>query len=111
MFWTRFNSECERIGRKPNALREELGVSSATLTKWKNGAMPSSRTLNTLASYFGVTSDYLLGKSEERTVRLDELEGVDFALSGEIRDMTENEKQDLLDYIRFKKSRRGKIDT
>lgn len=108
MFWERFTAECMRIGKKPNSIREELGVSSSTLTKWKNGAMPTARTLNMVASYFGVTSDYLLGKSDQRTAPTEELEGVDFALSGEIREMSENEKQDLLDYIRFKKSQRGK---
>lgn len=111
MFWERFTAECMRIGKKPNSIREELGVSSSTLTKWKNGAMPTARTLNTVASYFGVTSDYLLGKSDQRTAPTEELEGVDFALSGEIREMSENEKQDLLDYIRFKKSQRGNAMT
>lgn len=36
-----------------------------------------------------------------------QLSGIDFALSGEIHDLTDNEKQDILDYIRFKKSQRG----
>ena len=108
MFWERFVTECERIGKKPNSIREELSVSSSTLTKWKNGVMPTSRSLNKVASYFGVTSDYLLGKTDQRTVPDQQLEGINFALSGEIRDMSENEKQDLLDYIRFKKSQRGK---
>ena len=62
--------------------------------------------LNTLASYFGVTSDYLLGVTDQRTAPAEELEGIDFALSGEIKDLTENEKQDLLDYIRFKKKQK-----
>ncbi|MEY8311766.1 helix-turn-helix domain-containing protein [Oscillospiraceae bacterium 42-9] len=36
-----------------------------------------------------------------------QLSDIDFALSGEIHDLTDNEKQDILDYIRFKKSQRG----
>ena len=36
-----------------------------------------------------------------------QLSGIDFALSGEIHDLTDAEKQDILDYIRFKKSQRG----
>lgn len=77
-------------------------------TNWRKGMKPQPATVLVLANYFGVTVDYLLGKSDQRTAPTEELEGVDFALSGEIREMSENEKQDLLDYIRFKKSQRGK---
>lgn len=35
----------------------------------------------------------------------DNLQGIDFALSGEISKLTDAEKQDILDYIRFKKSK------
>ena len=33
----------------------------------------------------------------------EQLSGVDFALYGEVKEMTEEEKQDVLDYIRYKK--------
>lgn len=108
MFWERFVLECERKGIKPNPAAKEMGISSATLTKWSKNTMPRADSLNRVASYFGVTSDYLLGKTDERTAPAEELEGIDFALSGEIREMSENEKQDLLDYIRFKKSQKEK---
>ena len=99
-------------------LRKEMGVSRKELleqcklgknqyTYWeKKNTIPTSSVLNTLASYFGVTSDYLLGVTDQRTAQAEELEGIDFALSGEIKDLTENEKQDLLDYIRFKKKQK-----
>ncbi len=38
----------------------------------------------------------------------DQLEGVDFALWGEVKEMTDAEKQDILDYIRFKKLKKGR---
>lgn len=106
MFWERFVKECERKGLKPNPAGKEIGVSSATITKWSQGVIPRGENLNKVASYFGVTSDYLLGNTDERTVKNEKLEGLDFALSGEIKDLTENEKQDLLDYIKFKKKQR-----
>ena len=33
-----------------------------------------------------------------------QLEGIDFALFGEVKEMTDEQKQDVLDYIKFKKS-------
>ena len=99
-------------------LRNEKGITRKQLLKdcklgknqytyWeKKNTVPTPSVLTTLATYFGVTSDYLIGITEERTVPNEKLQGIDFALSGEIRDLTENEKQDLLDYIRFKKKQR-----
>lgn len=69
MFWERFLEECNRIGKKPNAIRDDLGISSGTLTKWKNGTVPSGKSLQNIASYFGVTTDYLLGESEDRQAK------------------------------------------
>lgn len=47
-------------------------------------------------------------KKKEPTTKSDELdlqlEGIDFALFGEVKEMTDEQKQDVLDYIKFKKS-------
>lgn len=66
MFWEKFVSLCAEKGVSPNSVCAELGLSNATATKWKNGAIPRNTTLKKVADYFGVTSDYLLGN-----VRLD----------------------------------------
>lgn len=83
-------------------------ISKNSIRNWEKGMNTQQSTILALANFFGVTVDYLTGVSDQRTAAAKELEGVDFALSGEIREMSENEKQDLLDYIRFKKSQRGK---
>lgn len=69
MFWERFSEECSLKGVKPNQIISEIKVSSGTLTKWKNGTLPSAENLITLSSYFGVTIDYLLGLSEKVTLK------------------------------------------
>ena len=44
-------------------LAKAVHVSQATVTAWETGkAEPSSSALNTLASYFNVSADYLLGR-------------------------------------------------
>ena len=44
-----------------------LHVSQQTVTAWETGkAEPSSSAVANLADYFGVTTDYLLGRPEEK---------------------------------------------
>lgn len=109
----RFIDRLEELRKEKNISRKQLleycGLGKNQITYWEQkNIVPNLSTLTILSNYFGVTVDYLTGESDQRTVPTEELEGIDFALSGEIREMSENEKQDLLDYIRFKKSQREK---
>jgi transcriptional regulator with XRE-family HTH domain len=71
MFWTIFSQLCDNINKKPNPVAAELKISSGTVTLWKNGSIPRSEYLIKLADYFGVSIDYLLGRSEPATPELD----------------------------------------
>lgn len=66
MFWERFTLLCAEKGTKPNPVAKELGFASSTVTAWKNGSTISSDKLQIIADYFGVSTDYLLGKTEKR---------------------------------------------
>lgn len=83
MFWERFVSECERVGKKPNPVGKDVGVSSGTVTGWKNGVVPKPECLQRIADYFGCTTDYLLGISDCRTLN---------DASAMFTDLTEQEK-------------------
>ena len=64
MFYDIFKTLCEQKNVSCNRAALEIGLSNATATKWKKtGATPSSDTLKKIASYFNVTSDYLLTMS------------------------------------------------
>ncbi len=65
MFWTQYQALCQKAGKSPNGVAKELGLSSGTVTFWKNGKIPKSDTLKKIADYFGVTVDYLLGNEEK----------------------------------------------
>lgn len=128
MFKVRLKELREEKGMNQREFAADFGVSPATVGMWESGAR-EPRTLEQLqriADYFHVTVDYLLGNVNEPNFYLDnesilndinsyetapnldqQLSGIDFALSGEIHDLTDAEKQDILDYIRFKKSQRG----
>ena len=65
MFWDNYCKLCFKINKKPNSVAKEIGISSATVTKWKNGSQPSSPTLKKIANYFNVPSDILLQEDSE----------------------------------------------
>ena len=86
-----------------------LNIPQNTYSQYENGKRePDSETLSRIADFFNVSVDYLLGRTDEPSVKsLDEqLEGIDFALWGEVRDLTDEEKQDIINFAKFTKSKR-----
>ena len=54
-------------------LAQDTGVSTATLTSWKQGKyVPKPEKLQKIADYFGVTLDYLYGKPDSKTTSTQE---------------------------------------
>lgn len=66
---------------------------------------PGSKTWTTLADYFGVSLDYLLGKSDTRNYDKDEQE-FRFAYHKEIEGLTE---QEIIDALRFYKEMKKRV--
>ena len=66
-FWEVFSSLCAEIGKKPNPVVKEIGVSSAAIANWKAGSIPNGETLMKIADCFHVSVDYLLGRTNEST--------------------------------------------
>ena len=64
MFWERFYGLCMRVGKKPNPVGKEIGLSSGIISKWKAGGIPNGETLMKLSRYFNVSIDYLLGNEK-----------------------------------------------
>lgn len=58
---------CEENNVKPTRVANEIGSSSASVVKWKKGAIPQGPTLQKIAEYFNVTVDYLLTGEEPAT--------------------------------------------
>lgn len=68
MFWKNFLYLCSSIKRSPNSVAAELGISSGSVTAWKNGRIPNWNTLNRIALFFNVSDMDLLNDSIEKTV-------------------------------------------
>ena len=73
MFWENFYDLCRKEKKSPNGVAKDLGLSSGSITSWKQGKVPHHGTLIKLADYFGVTVDYLLGTNNESKTLSDEM--------------------------------------
>ena len=68
--------------------------------------MPRKKALEKLSERFGVSAGYLLGIDDASPEP--DISNIDYVLSGELRDLTDDEKQDVLDYIHFKRAQKAK---
>lgn len=98
MFWNNFLKLCREKGISPNGVCSDLGLSNATATRWKSGAIPRESTLRKIADYFGVSVGYLLGESNSEA---DPAVTLDPHLLALIDSMTEDELNDLEKYAEF----------
>ena len=111
----------EKIGKfikekrlKKNLTQSEfaniLGVTERTVSNWENGIrMMDLTTATQIAKYFNVSTDYLLGVSDERNSSLDSdnigYDDFTYAMHNESRDLTDEDKEMLLDMAKMLKNR------
>ena len=88
-------------------LAEKLNLSRNSIYSWKKSS-PKAETLEKVAEYFDVTTDYLLGRTENPNS--DSLEEDEITTFFRVNtDLTESEKdqlrEELKEYLEFMKSR------
>lgn len=116
MFYDIFLELCLANGEKPGPAAEACGINRSNVSLWKSkGYTPRGEALNSIADHFGVSVDYLLGKSslkekqpdstiENQTVK-DEL----IAFYGDVKaDLTPDDIDDLMVAMRAKAERNKK---
>lgn len=107
MFYDIYVELCQAKGVKPGAAAEACGINRSNVSLWKSrGYTPRSDALNTIAAYFGVSVDYLLGKEktsqdESREVSDDDIK---FALFGG-GPVTDAQFEEVKQFVRFVKER------
>ena len=81
-------------------LADSLYIDCSTVTKWETGkAIPSPETLNKVADYFGVSVDYLLGRTNSRSAPDDSSKGVKVPVLGNVQAGIPIEAvEDIIDY-------------
>lgn len=111
MFYDVFLELCKSNGVTPNKSLTDCKISRTSTAKWKSGATPNGATLQKLADYFGVTTDYLLtGENAqkaptpegERKVNDDDIK---FALFGDV-DIDDDLYDEVKRFARFAKAQK-----
>lgn len=80
---------CRRQGISLNTLEERIGFSRNSLYSWKNSE-PKPKKLNAVADYFNVSTDYLLGRTDNPAIASDDT--IAGYTSDDLRKMAENAK-------------------
>lgn len=71
MFYDIFKKLCDQRGIKPGPVAEACGINRSNVSLWKSkGYTPRGDALQSIADYFGVSTDYLLGKEEQKETPL-----------------------------------------
>lgn len=81
---------------------ELIGVTSQAISRWENNeTQPDNEALLKLAKYFNVTTDYLLGATNEnlKNDKSNFDNELDEALFSKAKDLTEEEKKAVLSVI------------
>lgn len=83
---------------------EAININRVTLSRYESGSVvPGAKVLARIADTLHVNTDTLLDDGSTSNIS-----DIDFALYGEIRELTDDEKQDILDYMRFKRAQKAK---
>ena len=97
-FYDKYVEMCNKIGKAPSAVAIEIGLSKPSVNRWKNGGSPTDATAAKIASYFGVSVTYLLGKEEQKNTTTELDSGISKAKSDllkRVMQMSDEELQKL----------------
>lgn len=86
-----------------NKLLSDLNLSKNSFVNWtERGTIPNGDTILKIADYFGVSTDYLLGKTDTPTQEQQD----EFSVL--LNDCSPDERERVKQYIKFIKSQREK---
>lgn len=94
-FYNKYVEMCNEIGKSPSAVSIEIGLSKSTVNRWKNGGCPTDATASKIASYFGVSVTYLLGKEEQKNPTTEIGSGMSKAKSDLIKKVMQMSDEEL----------------
>ena len=95
-------------------LSEQLGVSRSAVAMWESGSsQPDNDMLLRIADIFGVSTDYLLGKTDIKKAPTQSADAITFddftyAMHNEAKDLTPENMQKLLELAQFFKEQQQK---
>lgn len=112
-----FNENLKMLRKKEKHLTQldmakYLGVAKTTYASYEQGKrMPDTEIQNKIADYFGVTLDYLHGREVKTDNKEESLTPTQLTIAAHIDDdVTEEQMDDILNYIEFIKQKHLKKD-
>ncbi len=109
MFSQRLKGLRKEYGLTQIEFAKRFNISAGTIGNWESGnRTPDTDMLKRIADFFNTSVDYLIGRSD---LKFDNAENLlkdeEYALMGEVRDLSPEEMRRVLDFIKFTKSQRG----
>lgn len=72
-FYKTYKKLCDRDGKSPNAVAKQLGISSGSVTAWKQGRRPKYETIEKIADFFQVdVEDFFLSEGPRTQEEIEE---------------------------------------
>lgn len=98
-------------GMSQTEFANKIGVAQNTVSNWENGnRLIDTETVARIADYFGVTIDYLLGRTGDMNQNPGEenisFDDFTYAMYNESKELTEEDKQALLGMARLLKKKK-----
>lgn len=84
----------EKRGLKAKDVSQATGISASSFTDYRKGIMPAPQKIRTLADFFNVSVEYLMGTDSEENA-------IDLKIQAEAKQLSETQKADVLKYIEF----------
>lgn len=107
MLVDRIKEQSEKRGKSLKEVAVEVGLSENAIYKWKNQS-PNSEALGKVADYFNVSTDYLLGRTDNPKVNNGDQKEEMLVAAHMDDDLSEEELEDIRQYIEFIKSKHRK---
>ena len=104
-----FEQLLQKYGVTAYKVSKETGVTQSTLSDWKRGrSTPKTDNMKKIADYFGVTVDYLMTGEEAKdtTPEVSRIETLAAHFEGD--ELSEEEMDEIMNYVEVVKSRRNK---
>ena len=88
----------EQNGITKNKMLVDLQLGKNSMVNWENrNTIPNGKTLNKIAEYFNVSTDYLLGKAENARSVIDKLSEKEKSLLTIFRQLTDAQQDLIID--------------
>lgn len=101
MFWARYVELCASVNKTPHKVATSLGITSGSVTGWKNGGIPRETTVKKIADYFGVSEDYLKGASDIKNPATDESSEMEKEVVRLFNNVPPENKREALRYLKY----------